>query len=484
MKMETTKDMKKIIYILLLSLSSISLIGQDMTMYNLHYAPQSLQVNTGFMPESNWYVALPGLNLPAISVSNTFGMADLFETRGDYTYIDFTTTSSALNGGNGALEVGMQVDVLNFGFKFAEKHFIHLQAQTFANIKFGYNNGLINLLRYGFADSSNIGTRVTITNFGPEISAYSKVGIGYTYQLNEKMSIGVRPNYYMGHAYLSTLNTNIGFYTSPELDQLLVQADIEIQAGGVGTILNNYLNLNQNTDNGQGGETYNPLDDLNLFANNGFGVDFGVNAAIDKTLHLSASVVDLGYIRWKENTMTHTMNAEIDFRGMDLSALTGGGDTEEGSTATADTSNSSGIDSLLTSITDQLVITGDNSAFTTFLSTKVYLAGNWHMNEYVHLGFLIRSELENGGLKQAMTIAPSFKLGRAFNATISYTAANGTFNNIGLGLAWNAGPVQLYLVSDNLYGFTQYDYMRTTNFRFGINIRPKAPEEGRRRKRR
>ncbi len=60
----------------------------------------------------------------------------------------------------------MQVDVLNFGFKFAEKHFIHLQAQTFANIKFGYNNGLINLLRYGFADSSNIGTRVTITNFG------------------------------------------------------------------------------------------------------------------------------------------------------------------------------------------------------------------------------------------------------------------------------------------------------------------------------
>ncbi len=40
-----------------------------------------------------------------------------------------------------------------------------------------------------------------------------------------------------------------------------------------------------------------------------------------------------------------------------------------------------------------------------------------------------------------------------------------------------SGPVQLYLVSDNLYGFTQYDYMRTTNFRFGINIRPKAPKE-------
>ncbi len=80
MKTGTTKDMKKIIYILLLSLSSISLIGQDMTIYNLHYAPQSLQVNPGLMPESKWYVALPVLNLPAISVSNTFGMADLFET--------------------------------------------------------------------------------------------------------------------------------------------------------------------------------------------------------------------------------------------------------------------------------------------------------------------------------------------------------------------------------------------------------------------
>ena len=468
--------MKKNIYLFILCLSCISLHGQDMTLYNLHYAPQNLQVNPGFMPQSNWYVALPGLNIPAISIGNTFSMSDIFETNGESTVLNLNRAAAALNGGSGDLSIGLQTDILNFGLKFAEKHFIHLNVQNIMSIKFGYNTGLMNLIRYGFADSSNIGNTVTIADFGPQILNYSKIGIGYTLQLDDKITMGIRPNYYLGHAYLNSQNTNISFFTSKALDQLLIQADVEIQSGGIGNVVDQLV---LGIDGSNNEENTDFMSQAELFSNGGFGLDFGIDMAFDKTLNLSASVVDLGYIRWNQGSMTHSVeDIEINFQGLnDLSILTGNSSNEN------EDSSLSFFDSLTNEISNQLVINTDKSPFITWMPTKVYLAGEWHLNSIVHLGFLIKSQFLNGGLQQTITVAPSFKLGRSLNTTISYTADNGSFDNIGFGIAWNAGPVQFYLVSDNLYGLTRYDYMRQTNFRFGINIRPKEPNNKRRRRR-
>ena len=80
------------------------------------------------------------------------------------------------------------------------------------------------------------------------------------------------------------------------------------------------------------------------------------------------------------------------------------------------------------------------------------------------------------------------RVSRAFQYTVSYSIINNTFNNIGAGLSARLGPVQLYLVSDNVFHMVFPANLQTTNLRVGINLAfydkkvkkpktPKAPEQ-------
>jgi len=55
--------------------------------------------------------------------------------------------------------------------------------------------------------------------------------------------------------------------------------------------------------------------------------------------------------------------------------------------------------------------------------------------------------------------------------TASVTVMNNQFTNIGLGLVIKGGPVQLFLASDNIWGFVWPQSARNFNFRWGINWR-------------
>ena len=52
----------------------------------------------------------------------------------------------------------------------------------------------------------------------------------------------------------------------------------------------------------------------------------------------------------------------------------------------------------------------------------------------------------------------------------SYTIINQSFANVGLGLNLNPGPVQFYLVSDNVLGAFKPQDSRYFQVRFGINL--------------
>ena len=84
------------------------------------------------------------------------------------------------------------------------------------------------------------------------------------------------------------------------------------------------------------------------------------------------------------------------------------------------------------------------------------------------------------GLRSSLTAGVSQDFGRFFQFTVNNTIQYNRLFNVGLGLVFKPGPVQIYMVADNVLvsSFVQYDnfdvpiptYATNVNFRFGINL--------------
>jgi len=61
-------------------------------------------------------------------------------------------------------------------------------------------------------------------------------------------------------------------------------------------------------------------------------------------------------------------------------------------------------------------------------------------------------------------------LGDIFSLTGTYSAVNGTYDNLGLGLALRGGPLQFYMVNDNILALANPVRADFVNIRFGMNI--------------
>jgi hypothetical protein len=70
--------------------------------------------------------------------------------------------------------------------------------------------------------------------------------------------------------------------------------------------------------------------------------------------------------------------------------------------------------------------------------------------KFFSLGILSESRIYAGNLKQSFIFSGNFYVGKVLSASMSYTIANSSYNNLGLGLAVKAGPAQIYLIADKI----------------------------------
>ena len=74
------------------------------------------------------------------------------------------------------------------------------------------------------------------------------------------------------------------------------------------------------------------------------------------------------------------------------------------------------------------------------------------------------------GPQAAITAFYQRRFGRALSLKATYTADKFTFTNVGLGLNMQAGPVNLYIMADNLLAYQNIAASHYASFQFGLNI--------------
>ena len=74
------------------------------------------------------------------------------------------------------------------------------------------------------------------------------------------------------------------------------------------------------------------------------------------------------------------------------------------------------------------------------------------------------------GIQAALTAFYQKQLGRALALKTTYTIDKYSLTNIGLGLNLQAGPINFYVLGDNLLGYSNLANSHYVSLQFGLNI--------------
>ncbi|HRH66652.1 MAG TPA: DUF5723 family protein [Bacteroidia bacterium] len=438
--------------LLLLFMYFNSSAQQDLTMYHMPAIGQSIRVNPSLMPVNKYYVGLPFISSTYFLYShNGFVYHDFYKVRSDDSVqIDVTNALSKLDKKN-FLKTDFQTDYLSLGIT-VNKFYITGNITEHVALRFAYAKELLQLINEG--NGPFIGRTLDFSKTGFDATHYREYALGLATEINNKWTVGGRVKYLYGLENFSSTTGDLGFITAEEDYHLQVPTDIVINTSGP-------VNAEDGYDQFSDGTTANASKNLKDYLfhrkNRGLAVDLGGTYKPNETWSFSGSILDLGSIKWKSDVRNYKTSAgQYDFNGVDLKSFLN--DT------------SANIQGALDSLGNVFKAKETKDSYTTNLPTQVNLSANYRIDDNSFAGALVHAEFFKKTIQPAVTLSYNRMVGRHLSLAASYSYINQAFDNIGLGMAVSAGPVQLYVVSDNVLGAIAPLDHNNSHFHFGINL--------------
>ncbi len=437
--------MKKLaLTFIIASLGIVAQAQQDFIMYGQHDIPQSGYSNPSNRFNGNFYIGLPALSSNYFSYSNSgFAYSDLITPSGDSLLLDFENLIGKLEKDN-FLAINAKIDLLSFGISLSNRTQLTVNVTENVNMRFTYPRDLVEFIYRG--NGGFEGREANFSNIGFGFNHYREYGIGVSHQLTQKLRLGARAKYLYGMENIYTEKTDIRLRTDASTFEIKANADITLRTAGI-----------DNVDSEESSSDYATGRD-----NTGYGIDLGAYYEFNDKISFNASILDLGVINWNSYTKSYTNEGgEFTYSGIEINAFTNGSETESGETS---------FDRVLDSLESAFELEESEGGYSTPLASRVYLGADYKITERDLAGVIFQSEIYQSDIRPSFTLSYSRKMTRWITLSTAYTAINRTYNNLGFGVNLNPGPVQFYIISDNILGTFQPQNTRHLQVRFGINL--------------
>lgn len=460
--------MKRILLIALAILSFGSVVNaQDgnNTSYFLSNLPQRYRLNPAYQPEYKVFIGLPALSGISVNYLNSsFTAEDLLTKFQDSVYMDIDKFYKSLRKRN-YISFNNENSILSIGVK-AKSWYGTLDITQKNDFLFRYNKDIFTFLKYGNTDHPNM----DFGKLGLNASSYVEIALGLSKQVNNKLTVGGRFKYLMGIANVNMTDSDLSVSTDKETGDMTLHSRQNIRISAPVMITDEYglpFALNQPID---WDDIEMDTDDLTVSSflhgkNPGFAIDLGGEYKLNDKIDLSASLTDLGFIRWgnKEYNYNFYQNTTFKWEGADIS----------GSILDKEDEGYYSVDSAFTRLTDSLKddfrLSNKGGSYTTMLSPKLYLGATYRLNKMFTVGALFRASLVNKMFLPSLTASANARFLRNVSASVSYSITRGSYVNLGAGLTAKLGPFQLYVETDNLLA-CNYTNTQSASARFGINL--------------
>ncbi|MDI9575741.1 MAG: DUF5723 family protein [Bacteroidota bacterium] len=435
---------KKYLFILVTALS-INIYGQyNFTTNDIPVIPQSTYLNPALMPTCRVYIGLPLISSNSIYIAHTgFNPYQVLETRNDTTFINVNSVVNKLAKKNYLFQ-NNNIELLSFSFKIKNKHYFSFNIMEKINTWVSYSK---NLVEFAYKGNGALLDKSITLNPALDFSYYREYALCYAMNINDKISVGARLKLLSGKININSGNTDIKLITTGEMYDITAIGTLELNTSMPEEMrdtnyINNFDSLVDNTDF---------VKDFILLKNNlGGALDLGFTFKPIDNLIIGLSIIDLGFINWKNdplNFINRNENASFTFTGVDVAPLIAG----------SDSLFDERLDDLLDSIKDVFDIDSTYNSYTTWLPTKIYLTASYDITPKTTMGVGVHLMFLNKSVYPAFHFKALHKFSHIFQASINYTIANRNYTNLGFGFALTLSPFQFYLTTDNILGPLIYD---------------------------
>jgi hypothetical protein len=402
--------------------------GQKQWLY-LHDGFQSGHINPAYLADKQWQIALPNFNIDA-------GLSGLRINK----VVDKLPTSYEINGDKIINEINKtaklyltaDVNFLGIGRRIGKGYLSGgFGARGMGNM--GMDKELATLLLKGNEPFIGVEQKFQLNL---QYQVMHQFYVGYAQQFN-KVNLGIKLKYLNGISALNTNNSSISLNTAPISYETIVKNNLDLHSTFP-------LSLDSNFS----AETPS----ANFTANNGFGLDLGMEYNLSEGSSVILNITDLGKINWNDRVYQYTNNKESLIRGLNVKDL---------------------IDGKKISIEDTLtalfkVTPSANNNFTSSLGTRVNIGGKYKIDKYTFAAMYSHQFYSYGGqpnisLMATDDIAEWLRLG------LSYTYRDGG-HYAGFSAGLNLGAVKLMLSTQNVLAPLGLKHLNNINAIGGISI--------------
>lgn len=407
--------------------------------------------NPAARPQHRFSVGLPALSSVEVgAINNGFTMSRVSEARDGKLYVD----PNALLEEVSRRRINQQfleasVDLLHFRMHWREWYFWfgarHISRETTM-----YSRDLIELAVKG--NKPLVGRSVDLSRTRFNTTLYNEYTVGAS-QVKEKLVWGARISFLTGIAngYLRPKSALLSISDKQEdLYAHTLVADGSLLTSGVPLDENGEVDLSRLPSKLFGAR------------NPGFALAGGVSYRPERRVNITFSFSDLGMIAWGDELAEYRLEQnKIFFDGF------------------------SGLSAVLrekrvhwNSLTDEIkspfkldsVAKTNGRSYTTWLSPKFHLLVTYDMARWTRAGLSFSSIVHEGVFYPSATMSIQQSYSNWVSAQVAVSYNQWSILNFGASLVFKPGPLQFYVVCDNIYGLAKPKDLNATSLRVGMNV--------------
>ena len=303
--------MKRLVWIILLLATGVTASAQSRGSYFFENSLLRSKLNPAFAPKSD-YASFPGVGSLSVDMASNVGLKNFLFPQGEANYLFLSdavpaeTFLSELPGSDPYLQEKVASDLFDFGMKMGRDGYATL------SLSLVQNGGAVvsaDLLRFAKAGSSAV--QGVMDGGSVDMAGYASLAAGYSQDLSpyvKGLRAGVRVQLLFGLAAGQFTIDRIGLQSAPD------QLSATVHGNGV------LAGISYDADEGFSRARPGPL-------SRGVAIDFGASYRIPMDgpwtlsgIELSASVCDLGGLRYRSGVSSLSLDHEFSFSGIqDLS---------------------------------------------------------------------------------------------------------------------------------------------------------------------